>query len=462
MHEFIVYAARRARLRTLVSSGIVVLIGNNDSPINYGDNVYPFRQDGTFQYFFGIDKPALAAVIDLDSAAVILFGDDPTEEDRIWLGESETLAKIGEQAGCADVCAYAKILDVVRQARRAGRKVHFLPPYREDIRVRLASLTDIPADQIHAHASTDLIRAVIALREKKDAEEIAEIEKALCITKEMHVVAMSATRPGEYERTVVAKMRAVLELHGVREAYAPIFTRNGQILHNSRYDNVLKSGDLVVNDFGASSLLSYASDVTRTLPVGGVFSPRQHELYEVLRQAQIDAISALRPGRPFVDVHLVAALRIVRGMRELGFFKGPVSDVVASGAYAICFPHGAGHQLGLDVHDMESLGEDEVGYGGEAERSQLFGLRNLRLAKPLREGMVITIEPGIYFIPMLIQRWKQQGHHREFINYGVFEEYLQFGGMRIEDDVLITNSGCRVLGPEIPKTPQQIEEAMLS
>lgn len=460
MHESGIHAVRRQRLRALLAGGMAVLIGNSESPINYGHNAYPFHQDATFRYFFGIDRPALAAVIDVDSGQEVLFGDDPGEEELLWLGDAEPLAQQAMRAGCSEVRSAADLAGAVLQARRAGRAIHFLPPYRDDVRIRLAGLCGLPVEQVHAAASAALISAVVALRERKDAREIEEIEQALQITREMHLAAMAAARPGEYERAAVARMREVLGRHGVREAYAPIFTRNGQVLHHMRHDNRLACGDLVVNDAGAASLGGYASDITRSLPVGGRFTARQRDLYEILLQAQADAMQALRPRRPFAEVHRAAALRMAEGMRGLGFFRGASSDVVDSGAYAICFPHGVGHQLGLDIHDMESLGEDAVGYGGGVSRSAMFGLRNLRLAKPVCQDMVVTIEPGIYFIPRLIGQWAQQGRHRGLIDYAAFEQYLDFGGMRVEDDVLVTETGHRVLGPHIPRTLAEIEEAM--
>lgn len=455
-----IHAARRDRLRALLGDGLVVLLGHGESAMNYKGNPYPFHQDASFRYFFGIDRPALAAVIDMQGPAQVLFGDDPGEDDLLWLGEAEPLAEQAARAGCSAVRPRKGLAEAVQHARRAGRSIHFLPPCRDELRIELAQLCGLPLQQVNAGASAALIQAVVALRERKDAGEIGEIEQALHITREMHLAAMRATRPGEYERAVVARMREVLGRHGVREAYAPIFTRQGQILHHMRHDNQLVQGDLVVNDAGATSLGGYASDITRTLPVGGRFTARQRALYELLLQAHGDAIAALRPSRPFADVHRAAALRIAQGMADLGFFRGVASDVVDSGAYAICFPHGVGHLLGLDVHDMQALGEDAVGYGAQARRSALFGLCNLRLARPVCQDMVVTIEPGIYFIPRLIRQWAQQGRHRGLIDYAAFDKYLDFGGMRVEDDVLVTGDGCRVLGPHIPRTAPQIEEAM--
>ena len=301
---------------------------------------------------------------------------------------------------------------------------------------------------------------MIALREIKSDVEIAEIESALAVTRDMHVAAMKQVRPGTFEYQAVAAMEGIMRSHDLQNAYPMIFSRSGEILHNRDHKNRLQQGDLVVNDSGSSSALGYASDITRTFPVGGRFSERQRALYEIVLAAQQLAIDAMRPGVHYLDVHKLAATHMAAALSELGFFRGTPQQIVESGAYAICFPHGLGHQLGLDVHDMEGLGETRVGYDASVSRSDLFGLRNLRLAKPLRAGMVVTVEPGLYFIPVLIRRWQAEGRHSELINYEKFIEYIDFGGIRIEDDVLVTATGARVLGPAIPKSCADIEALM--
>lgn len=460
MFQASVYIERRRILREQLKSGMVLLLGNVDSPINFAHNVHPFRQDSTFSYFFGVHMPKLAAIIDVENGDEIAFGDDVTLDDEIWLGKTQSLTELFSAAGCRSVKPYASLPEHVGAAICRGRPVHFLPFCRAETAIELSRLLGCETQDVSSRASSSLVRAVVAQREIKSESEIAEIERALVISDEMHRAAMRATLPGVLEREVVAEMRRVLGRHGVQEAYQPVFTKRGEILHNFNYDLRLERGDLVVNDSGAASSLGYASDVTRTLPVGGRFDRRQRELYELLLQAQDAGISAAKPGVPFSAVHRTAVLRIVEGMTDLGFFKGKPSDVVSSGAYAICFPHGLGHQLGLDVHDMESFGEDHVGYDEQFRRSTLFGLCNLRMAKPLKAGMVMTVEPGIYFVPPLIRCWAEERRHAQFIDYETFNEYLDFGGMRVEDEILITATSSRVMGPAIPKTVDELESLL--
>jgi len=454
------YIQRRQALRERLGSGLVLLPGNLDAPINFAHNVYRFRQDSTFAYFFGISRPGLGAVIDLDGGGEAVFGDETGFDDRIWLGEGEPLAQQCAAAGCTTVKPSAELPRVVEMALKRGRKVHFLPPYRAETTLLLAHLLALSPRQVSGAASTALNKAVVALREIKDGSEIEQIEQAMTIARDMHLAAMGTTRPGVLECEVVAAMRNVLGRHGLEEAYQPVFTRRGEILHNLGHKARLQAGDLVVNDAGASSVLGYASDVTRTLPVGGRFQPQQRELYALLVRVQEEAIATLRPGLPFADAHRLAALRMVEGMSELGFFKGDAAQVVESGAYAICFPHGLGHQLGLDVHDMESLGEDHVGYDSEFSRSPLFGLCNLRMGKRLQPGMVLTVEPGIYFIPGLIEQWQAEKRHAGMICYERFKAYSGFGGMRVEDVVAVGTTAARVLGPPIAKQVDEVEAAM--
>ncbi|WCM54067.1 Xaa-Pro aminopeptidase [Pseudomonas sp. WJP1] len=454
------YIQRRQALRERLGGGLVLLPGNLDAPINFAHNVYPFRQDSTFAYFFGVSRPGLSAVIDLDGGGEAVFGDETRFEDRIWLGEGQPLAQQCAAVGCATVKPSAELQGVVEKALKRGRTVHFLPPYRVETTLLLAQLLASSPHEVAGAASPVLIAAVVALREIKDGSEIEQIEQAMAVAREMHLAAMGATRPGVLEYEVVAAMRSVLGRHGLQEAYQPVFSRRGEILHNLEHGARLEAGDLVVNDAGASTLLGYASDVTRTLPVGGRFLPHQRELYTLLVQVQEEAIATLRPGLAFADVHRLAAQQMVEGMSELGFFKGDTAQVVESGAYAICFPHGLGHQLGLDVHDMEALGEDHVGYDSDVSRSQQFGLCNLRMGKRLQPGMVLTVEPGIYFIPGLIEQWHAQKRHAGMICYERFKAYAGFGGMRVEDVVAIGTTSARVLGPHIPKRVGEVEAAM--
>lgn len=454
------YIQRRQALRERLTNGLVLLPGNLDSPINFAHNVYPFRQDSSFAYFFGVSRPGLNAVIDLDDGSESVFADEVSLDDSIWVGNGISLAQHCAAAGCNTLQPSAHLQAVVVKALKQGRNVHYLPPYRAETTVLLARLLGLSPDKVAEYASPRLIAAVVGLREIKDAGEIEQIDRALEVANEMHLAAMRATRPGVLERDVVAAMREVLGHHGLQEAYQPVFTRRGEILHNLEYGNRLQAGDLVVNDAGASSVLGYASDVTRTLPVSGRFLPHQRELYGLLVRVQEDAIATMRPGVAFAEVHRLAALRMVEGMTELGFFKGDAAQVVESGAYALCFPHGLGHQLGLDVHDMEALGEDCVGYDKEVSRSSLFGLCNLRMGKRLQAGMVLTVEPGIYFIPGLIEQWQAEKRHSGLICFEQFKAYCGFGGMRVEDVVTVGASSAKVLGPQTPKQADDIEAAM--
>jgi Xaa-Pro aminopeptidase/Xaa-Pro dipeptidase len=456
-----VYSRRRQQLKQRFSSGLLLLPGNTDVSMNYLHNHYWFRQDSSFSYFFGLGQPDLAALIDIDAGSEVLFGDDPSLDDVIWVGpQSSSFAQRAETVGVAAAQPYQQLADVLAQARRQGRTIHYLPPYRGETVLELARLLDCTPEQCKAGASESLMAAVIALREIKGGEEIAEIENALSVTRDMHLAAMRQAKAGAYEYQVVAAMEGIMRSHDLQNAYPMIFSRSGEILHNRDHQNLLQAGDLVVNDSGASSTLGYASDITRTFPVGGRFSERQRSLYDIVLAAQQCAIDAMRPGVSYLEVHKLAARHMAAAMAALGFFNGTPEQVVESGAYAICFPHGLGHQLGLDVHDMEGLGETRVGYDASVSRSELFGLRNLRLAKPLQAGMVVTVEPGMYFIPALIQRWQAEARHGTLINYGKFVEHIDFGGIRIEDDVLVTESGARVLGPAIPKTCAEIEALM--
>ena len=455
------YQRRRQQLQQSLPSGLVLLTGADAIPLSSPRDAYPFRQDSTFAYFLGLQRPALTAIIDLDDGSEVLFGDEQSDSDIIWHGPHPmSLREEAAEAGIETVLPSADLQQLLARAQQQNRTIYYVPPYRAETVVVLGDLLQKPAKQIRDGASQALIAAIVLLREVKSGEEIVEMEKAQAVARLMHIAAMRHAKPDVYEYEVVAEMERVLRRHNTYAPYIPIFSRHGEILHNHSYDNRLRKGDLIVNDSGAASPFHYVADITRTIPVGGRFSDLQRDVYEVVLRAQQQCIATLRAGMAYADVHRAVAIDLVRGLTALGFFRGDPEAIVDSGAYALCYPHGLGHQLGLDVHDMESYGEDLVGYDARHRRSDLFGLRNLRLAKPLRAGMVITVEPGIYFIPQLIQRWKNQGLHREYINYERFNDYLDFGGIRIEDNVLITDSGARILGEVIPKTCGEIEEIM--
>jgi Xaa-Pro aminopeptidase len=455
-----VYQQRRERIMNGTAQGLLLFMGNVDAPMNYPHNPYPFIQDSSFRYLFGLNGAGLAGVIDSRQKTVTLFGTDPDIDDIVWMGELPSLSVRAASVGVSLVRPYVELEAVLRDALLQGVSVEYLAPYRGDTVLELARLLGRTADAVKRGTSEALARTMIALRELKAPEEIAEMERALEVTRSMHLAAMRSARPGVVEREVVGVMEGIMRHHDWQLAYPTIFSRRGEVLHNDSHDQVLQAGDLVVNDTGASADSGYASDITRTIPVGGKFTTRQRELYETVLAMQLDAIDAIKPGISYLEVHKLAARSMAARMTTLGFFNGTPEQIVESGAYAIAFPHGLGHQIGLDVHDMESLGEDLVGYAAGEQRSKLFGLGYLRMAKTLKAGMVLTVEPGVYFIPALINAWQAEGKFADLINYAKFQEYSDFGGIRIEDNVLVTESGHRVLGTPIAKTVAEVEQVM--
>jgi Xaa-Pro aminopeptidase/Xaa-Pro dipeptidase len=457
MFDPAMYRARRRALAAALPGALILLPGHEDAPINFRANAYPFRQDGSFRYFFGLDRPGLAGLIDADSGEALLFGDDAGIDAAIWTGAQPALAEQAGQVGVALTGTRRMLADRLAEARRQGRPVLYTPPYRAEAVATLSALLDRPASDIPATVSADLIAEIVALREIKAPEEIVEMEAALAVTCEMHHAAMAATRPGVREHEVVGRIEGIARGADLHLAYQSIFSGRGEVLHNLRYDRTLAAGELVVNDSAAASAGGYASDITRTIPVSGRFDPLQRRLYDAVLRAQQQAIAGCRPGMCFLDLHLAAARVLVEELADLGLFRGDPAEVVASGAYALVFPCGLGHAIGLDVHDMEALGEDRVGYDAETARSGLFGLSSLRLGKRLKAGMTVTVEPGLYFIPLLIDRWRAEGRHAQWIDYDRFDAFRSFGGIRIEDDVLVTVQGGRILGPPIARTAEEVE-----
>ncbi len=452
------YIQRRERLKARVRSGVVVLLGNEESPMNYAANTYPFRQDSTFLYFFGLDQPGLAAILDLDEGTECLFGDDPSLDDIVWTGPRPLLRDRSQQVGVTQTAPGKELGQVLSKAARQGRTIHTLPQYRAENARRIADCgLRIVDSQDGIRPSATLIRAVVEQRSIKSPEEVEQIEIALGVTTRMHTAAMKMAKPGVFEYEVAGAMEGIMASNGVRPAFPPIFSIHGEIMHNPYYDNRLQTGDIAINDSGAESLLHYAGDITRTIPVGGRFSVRQKEIYSIVLNAQERAIAAAAPGVEWREVHRLAAVALMEGLKELGLVRGDPQEAVAAGAHTLFFPTGVGHMMGLDVHDMEPLGEDYVGYTDTIRRNPEFGWRYLRLAKPVEPGFVITVEPGIYFIPALIDRRRAEGKYDHFIDYGRVESYRTFGGIRIEDDILITPEGCRVLGPHIPKAMAEVE-----
>jgi Xaa-Pro aminopeptidase len=452
-----VYIERRQRLQTGVKSGVILFLGNGESPMNYPDNQYPFRQDSCFLYFFGLDCPGLAAVIDIDQGKEYVFGDDLTVDDIIWTGPQPPLKEKCQEVGISETAAHDHLPVMLIKAAEQGREIHFLPQYRVDNIVKIEQLLAIPPAVIEDHVSEPLIRTVVAQRSIKTKDEIAEIEAALDIACEMQTTAMKMSKPGVYERQVAAAMEAVALSHGGRLSFPTIFSIHGETLHNHYHGNQMKEGDIAVNDSGAESALHYASDITRTIPVSGKFSERQKEIYAIVLDAQNKATEAVKPGVEFRNIHRLASEVLVSGLKGLGLVKGDVKEAVQAGVHTLFFQCGLGHMMGLDTHDMEGLGEDYVGYTDTIKRNPEFGWRSLRLAKALEPGFVITVEPGLYFIPELIDRWKAEQKHAQYINYDAVEKYRDFGGIRIEDDILVTEQGSRVLGKPIPRTIDEVE-----
>jgi len=426
--------------------------------MNYRANPYPFRQDSTFLYYFGVDEPGLDGIIDLDAGTARLYGDDPDLDDVIWMGERPSVREYAQRVGVSGVSSRADLRNDLATAIAANRPIHFLPPYRSNHFQRLQHLLGIAPDRADAYASDALIRAVVHQRSRKGDEEVKQLEAALDATAKMHERAMRMASPGTREREIAGQLSGLAEAHGRGLSFRPTCSVHGEVLHNHTYSNELSEDDLLLVDAGASSPLHYAGDITRVTPVGGEFTSRQRALYEAVLDAQTTAIRAIEPGVPFLDIHRRASRVLTEHLMDIGLMQGDVDEAVAAGAHALFFSHGLGHMLGLDTHDMENLGEAVVGYAPDQSRSEQFGLHTLRLARPLKPGFVVTVEPGCYFTPELIRRWRQDERHAQFIDYDTVADFEGFGGIRIEDDVLVTEDGARVLGPGIPKTVDAVEE----
>jgi len=450
------YEHRRRELKKITSGGLLLFLGNDESPMNYADNTYHFRQDSTFLYFFGMDYPGLAAIIDLDENREILFGNDLTIDDIVWMGTQPTLATRGSAYGLTDVRTYTQMKGYLNKALLGGRKIHFLPAYRIENKIRLWQLLGINPDETVLKSSEELIKAVVDLRNHKTDEEIREIEKAVDISVDMHVTAMKMACPGMPESELSAAVTAVALASGGEIAFPVIMTVNGQTLHNHYHGNILKPGQMVLSDCGAETAMHYCGDLSSTFPVDRTFTNRQKEIYQISLDAHQAALDTLAPGIPFRNVHYAACRTIITGLKQIGLMKGDTEEALAAGAHAMFFPCGTGHMMGLDVHDMENLGEVYVGYAGEQKSTQ-FGLKSLRLARPMEPGFVSTIEPGIYFIPELIDLWRKEGRNAQFINFDKVEAYKTFSGIRNEENIVITDDGYRILGKPKPKSIAEVE-----
>lgn len=452
------YKARRDALASQFSdNSLLLFVGNEESPMNYQDNVYRFRQDSTFLYFFGLDRPGLSATIDTATGIATLYGEEMTIDHVIWMGPQLTLAELAANAGGMNTGSPEALAAALATSRQSGQAVQYLPPYRGEHIITLASLLNTSVQNIPNQASLSLIQAVVKLRSVKSDEELLQLEQACTRTATMHITGMKTARAGMLESEVMAAVRSVPLSAGSDLSFPVICSVRGEVLHNHHHDNRLEAGQLLLLDSGGESDGHYAGDMTRTFPVDGKYTQQQAEVYQIVLDSMDKAMSMIRPGVMYRDAHLAAATVLTEGLQQLGLMKGDVAESVAQGAHGLFFPHGLGHMIGLDVHDMENLGEDHVGYREGLTRSSQLGLRSLRLARELEERFVITVEPGCYFIPALIEQWKSQGQHTSFINYEALKPYYEFGGIRIEDDVVVTADGYRVLGTPAPKTIAAVE-----
>ena len=453
------YIQRRQLLRERVSrGGIILLPGNGEAPRNYPDNAYHFRQDSNFLYFFGIQQPDLVGLLDIDAGEDWLFGDDLSMDDIIWTGPQPTVHELGASVGVTRTGSLAQLQETLTLAIRKGRHIHFLPPYRGDNKLKLCAWLGLTPDMVAHRISVELAIAIVSLRDKKSDDEIREIEEACEIGYRMHTTAMRMCRPGVRERDIAGAIEGVTLEMGDGVSFHSIVTQHGETLHNHSHNGILESGRMLLVDAGAENLMNYCSDFTRTYPVNGKFTPMQRDIYNIVLAANARAFELARPGILYRDVHFAAVRVILEGLSALGLVKGNLDDAVEKGVHALFMPHGLGHMMGLDVHDMEDIGEKYVGYDLETERSNQLGVSNLRMARRLQTGMVMTDEPGIYFIPAYIAKWKNEGLNKEFINFDKLEPYMNFGGVRIEDDLLITETGNRILGKRrIPVTVEEIE-----
>ena len=450
------YAARRARLCAQLSSGVLLFLGNDESPMNYPANAYHFRQDSTFLYYFGVDQPGYAAIVDLDEGRTVVFADDLTIDDIVWTGVLPTVAELAARGAVAETRPAAALDEYLREAVAKGRGVHYLPPYRAENKLKLFRLLGIHPDRQKDGASIELVRAIVEMRVVKSDEEVAEIEKAVGISVDMHLAGMRMVSPGMVEAEVAARVTEIALAAGGHLAFPVIATIHGETLHNHYHGNTLAAGDLFLLDTGAETALHYAGDLTSTFPVDRAFTSRQRDVYEIVLAAHLAAVAACRPGTRFREVHRLSCRTLAEGLKGLGLMRGDLDEAVAQGAHALFFQCGTGHMLGLDVHDMEDLGEVWVGYEGEPKSLQ-FGLKSLRLARPLQPGFIFTVEPGLYFIPELASRWRAERRHEAFIDYDAVERFLDFGGIRIEENIVVTPEGNRILGPWRPRTVAEVE-----
>lgn len=457
------YVSRRAKLKELVKNGIIILFGNNESPCNYPSNgYYPFRQDSSFLYYFGLNRDGLVGVIDIDNNTETLVGNDIDIKDIVWYGSVDSVRDMADSVGVAETAPMKSLKTICNDAMRQKRRIHFLPPYRYDIKLQIFDLLGIHPGQQKESASMELINAVVKMRSTKEQQEIEELERAATIGYKMHTTAMRLTKPGLTEKYIGGQVDGVAHSYGAMVSFPTIFSQHGEIMHGNPSMAVLESGRLALCDAGAETINNYCSDNTRTYPVNGKFTQRQLEIYSIVEACHDYVLDVAKPGVKYMDVHFAVCRLMTERLKELGLMKGDTDEAVAAGAHAMFLPHGLGHMMGMDVHDMENLDQINVGFDEETRpRLDQFGTNCLRMGRRLEEGFVVTDEPGIYFIPALIDDWKASGHCAEFLNFDKIETYKDFGGIRLEDDVLITKDGCRFIGKErIPYHPKDVEAFM--
>ncbi len=457
------YIRRRARLQELVGKGVIILMGNNESPCNYPNNAYyPFRQDSSFLYYFGQNRDGLVGVIDVDNNHETLIGDDIDIEDIVWYGSVDSVADMAAQVGVAHSAPMSELKKICDDARAKGRTIHFLPPYRHDTMIQLMDLLGIHPNQQRAQCSHKLRMAVIEMRSVKEDQEIEELERAAAIGYQMHTTAMRLIKPGVTEKYIGGQINGIAHSYGAHESFGTIFSQHGEIMHGAPSLAKLEAGRLVLCDCGAETVNNYCSDNTRTMPVNGKYTQRQREIYDIVVECHDYALQLSKPGMKYMDVHMGVCRLMTERLKELGLMRGDVDEAVAAGAHAMFLPHGLGHMMGMDVHDMEGLDQIYVGFDEETRPNlEQFGTNCLRMGRRLQKGFVVTDEPGIYFIPALIDDWRRSGHCAEWLNFDLLETYKDFGGIRIEDDILITDDGCRFLGKDrIPYHAKDVEDFM--
>ena len=463
MFDTATYIRRRNELKKLVKEGIILLFGNNESPANFPNNgYYPFRQDSSFLYYFGLQRDGLVGVIDIDNDRDILIGNDIDIEDIVWYGSVESMNEMRQRCGAHETMPMKALKTICNEALGKHRKIHFLPPYRHDIKILIFDLLGIHPGQQKDAAGMDLIKAVVKMRSTKEEQEIEELERAAVIGYKMHTTAMRLTKPGVTEKFVSGQVDGIAHSYGSMVSFPTIYTQHGEILHGAPSMNILEEGRLVLCDAGAETINNYCSDNTRTMPVNGKFTQQQLEIYSIVEACHDYALKIAKSGMKYADVHFAVCRLMFDRLKELGLAKGDTEEAVKAGAHAIFLPHGLGHMMGMDVHDMENLDQINVGFDEETRPNlEQFGTNCLRMGRRLEAGFVVTDEPGIYFIPALIDAWKAKGHCKDFLNFDKLEAYKDFGGIRIEDDLLITKDGCRFIGKDrIPYHPKDIEAFM--